>query len=220
MRKQILVKLTSDLSDGNTLVLPQKVDAFRFSDVGHIAIVGQARYKSPTDFTLAIDGDGDVTVTWETTTIPSGSDIRFGVALDDTHVSGTGDSALAAAVGTRPNNLPISDTEQWRSAANGWNAYPLDANGGADTVAGAADAGNQWLVRGWFASQSADAVLTISDVDYDAPADMAIDVFKSIQPVEGQIAPVQIAEAQPLIFTVSAGRMRGHVYAKQVPVVA
>ena len=103
--------LGADLDTDDTLVLAGKYDVFRFSSAGHVLLdrTGDDRYTAPTDFTLACDGNGDVTLTWlHASTIPNGSVILLGIAYIDQvaggGVTGTGggggsfDPAVAADI--------------------------------------------------------------------------------------------------------------------------
>lgn len=106
--------LTGNLAASGTLVFAGDFDEYRLAPTGHLIMVGDTRYASPTDFTIASDGSGDLTLTWLGATLLSGATLRVGIAYIDLMIggllagaagggSGTADST--AALQTAGNNL-------------------------------------------------------------------------------------------------------------------
>lgn len=88
--------LLTNLATAGTLVLkkadgsPQDFDEYRMSPFAHVLMVDDVRYTAPTDFTLASDGTGDITLTWlNVTTLVTGKVLRIGVAYIDLIVAGS-----------------------------------------------------------------------------------------------------------------------------------
>lgn len=104
MYDKISKTLTAPLAQNGTLVLAKDVDPFRLAASGGVAIVDTTRYTAPTDFTLAIAGNGHVTLTWlNAATIAAGKTFTVGVPLID-QLNGGSDAALAAAL---LSNAPV-----------------------------------------------------------------------------------------------------------------
>lgn len=85
--------LTSQLATSGTLVLTEKLDAYRHADAAsHVLVIknSAARYIAPTDFTVAVDGRGKATVTWlNAATLAIGTELNFGFWQYDSTSNGT-----------------------------------------------------------------------------------------------------------------------------------
>lgn len=88
MYQAVKKTLDDDLVQSGVLQLLGDLDEFRIAKNGHVLIVDDSRYTCPEDFTISVDGSGDVTLTWlNATTIPENKTIRVGIAYVDSIVS-------------------------------------------------------------------------------------------------------------------------------------
>lgn len=105
--------LLANLAQNGTRVIPGDYDEFRMSPAGHVLMVDDNRYVSPTDFTLSSDGSGDITLTWlNALTLVTGKTLRLGIAYTDLIIGGQaggggggGSADSTAALQTAGNNI-------------------------------------------------------------------------------------------------------------------